>query len=154
MPAGFDPSFDSLLLRTATYMPSPLSSLDGLAPDFAAKLRKLGIRTTDKLLENAKSLKGRQMLAEQTDIDEKELLRVANKIDRMRIRGVGKDYAELLEAAGVVTVRELRYRNPSRLAQAIAQANAERKLVRVLPSEQTIGRWIDDAKKLPVKISY
>jgi predicted flap endonuclease-1-like 5' DNA nuclease len=135
-------------------MPSPLSSLDGLAPDFAAKLRKLGIRTTDKLLENAKSLKGRQMLAEQTDIDEKELLRVANKIDRMRIRGVGKDYAELLEAAGVVTVRELRYRNPSRLAQAIAQANAERKLVRVLPSEQTIGRWIDDAKKLPVKISY
>ena len=94
------------------------------------------------------------MLAEQTDIDEKELLRVANKIDRMRIRGVGKDYAELLEAAGVVTVRELRYRNPSRLAQAIAQANAERKLVRVLPSEQTIGRWIDDAKKLPVKISY
>ena len=135
-------------------MPSPLSSLDGLAPDFAAKLRKLGIRTTDKLLENAKSLKGRQMLAEQTDIDERELLRVANKIDRMRIRGVGKDYAELLEAAGVVTVRELRYRNPARLAQAMAQANAERKLVRVLPSEQTIGRWIDDAKKLPVKISY
>lgn len=135
-------------------MPSSISSLDGLAPDFAEKLKILGIRTTDKLLESAKSLKGRQMLAEQTDIDEKELLRVANKIDRMRIRGVGKDYAELLEAAGVVTVRELRYRNPARLAQAMAQANAARKLVQVLPSEQTIGRWIDDAKKLPVKISY
>jgi uncharacterized protein DUF4332 len=59
-----------------------------------------------------------------------------------------------LEAAGVVTVRELRYRNPARLAQAMAQANAERKLVQVLPSEQMIGRWIEDAKKLPVKISY
>jgi len=72
----------------------------------------------------------------------------------MRIKGVGQEYAELLEAVGVVTVKELRYRNPARLAEAMVQTNAKRRLVRVLPSEHTIERWIDHAKKLPVKISY
>src|SRR5579871_745331 len=135
-------------------MPSSISELEGLGPGFAVKMKRVGIRTTEKLLETAKSLKGRQMLAEKTDIDQGQLLRVANLIDRMRIKGVGQDYAELLEAAGVKTVRELRYRNPARLAEALAKANTERKLVRVLPSEQTVGRWIDHARKLPVKISY
>jgi predicted flap endonuclease-1-like 5' DNA nuclease len=136
-------------------MPSSISDLDGcLGPGFAIKMKKAGIRTTEKLLETAKSLKGRQMLAEKTEIDQEKLLQVANFIDRMRIKGVGPEYAELLEAAGVVTIRELRYRNPARLAERMAEANLERKLVRLLPSEQTVGRWIDDAKKLPVKISY
>jgi predicted flap endonuclease-1-like 5' DNA nuclease len=135
-------------------MPFSISELDGLGPGFAIKLRKAGIRTTEKLLETAKSLKGRQMLAEKTEIDQKQLLCVANLIDRMRIKGVGQDYAELLEAAGVKTLRELRYRNPVRLAEAMATANLERKLVRVLPSQHTVERWIDQAKKLPVKISY
>jgi predicted flap endonuclease-1-like 5' DNA nuclease len=135
-------------------MPFSISELDGLGPGFAIKMRKAGIRTTEKLLETAKTLKGRQMLAEKTEIDQKQLLCVANLIDRMRIKGVGQDYAELLEAAGVKTLRELRYRNPARLAEAMAKANLERKLVRVLPSQHTVGRWIDQAKKLPVKISY
>jgi predicted flap endonuclease-1-like 5' DNA nuclease len=135
-------------------MPSSLSDLDGLGPGFAIQMKKVGIRTTEKLLETAKSLKGRQMLAEKTDITQGQLLRVANMIDRMRIKGVGQDYAALLEAAGVSTIKELRYRNPARLADAMAKANSERKLVRVLPSEQTVGRWIDHAKNLPVKISY
>jgi predicted flap endonuclease-1-like 5' DNA nuclease len=117
-------------------------------------MKKIGIRTTAKLLETAKSVKGRRMLAEKTEIDPEQLLRVANLIDRMRIKGVGQEYAELLEAAGVVTVKELRFRNPARLAKAMAEANAIRKLVRVLPSEHTVERWIDHAKKLPVKISY
>jgi predicted flap endonuclease-1-like 5' DNA nuclease len=135
-------------------MPFSISELDGLGPGFAIKMRKAGIRTTEKLLETAKSLKGRQMLAEKTEIDQKQLLCVANLIDRMRIKGVGPEYAELLKAAGVNTIRELRYRNPARLAEAMAQANLERKLVRVLPSQHTVERWIDQAKKLPVKISY
>jgi predicted RecB family nuclease len=135
-------------------MPSSISDLVGLGPGFAVKMKKVGIRTTEKLLETAKSLKGRQTLAEDTEIDERQLLRVANLIDRMRIKGVGQDYAELLEVVGVVTVKELRYRNPARLAQAMAEANAKRKLVRVLPSEHTVQRWIDHAKKLPMKISY
>jgi predicted flap endonuclease-1-like 5' DNA nuclease len=135
-------------------MPSSISDLDGLGPDFAIKMKKAGIRTTEKLLEMTKSLKGRQMLAKKTEIDQKQLLCVANLIDRMRIKGVGLEYAELLEAAGVKTVRELRYRNPARLADAMAKANMKHKLVRVLPSEHTVERWIDHAKKLPVKISY
>jgi predicted flap endonuclease-1-like 5' DNA nuclease len=136
-------------------MPSSISELDGcLGPGFAIKMKKAGIRTTEKLLETAKSLKGRQMLAEKTEVDQEKLLQVANFIDRMRIKGVGPEYAELLEAAGVVTIRELRYRNPARLAERMVEANLERKLVRLLPSEQTVGRWIDHAKKLPVKISY
>jgi len=135
-------------------MPASISELEGLGSNFAVKMKKVGIRTTAKLLETAKSLKGRQTLSEKTEIDAVQLLRVANLIDRMRIKGVGQDYAELLEAAGVVTIRELRYRNPARLAQAMAKANDKRKLVRVLPSEHTVERWIDYAKKLPVKISY
>ncbi len=135
-------------------MPSSISELDGLAPGFAIRMKKVGIRTTEKLLETAKSLKGRRMLAEKTEIDQEQLLRVANLIDRMRIKGVGQEYSELLEAVGVVTVKELRYRNPARLARAMAKTNVKRKLVRVLPSEHTIERWIDHAKKLPVKISY
>ena len=135
-------------------MPSSISDLEALGPGFAIQMKKVGIRTTEKLLETAKSLRGRQMLAEKTDIAQDQLLRVANLIDRMRIKGVGQDYAVLLELAGVSTLRELRYRNPARLAEAMAKANMERKLVRVLPSEQTVGRWIDHARKLPVKISY
>jgi predicted RecB family nuclease len=135
-------------------MPSSIADLGGLGPSFTVKLKKVGIRTTEKLLETAKSLKGRQMLAEKAEIDEKQLLRVANLIDRMRIKGVGQEYSELLEAVGVATLKELRYRNPARLAKAMAEANVKRKLVRVLPSEHTIGRWIEHAKKLPVKISY
>ena len=135
-------------------MPSSISELDGLGPSFAIEMKKIGIRTTAKLLETAKSVKGRRMLEEKTEIDQEQLLRVANLIDRMRIKGVGQEYAELLEAAGVVTVKELRFRNPARLAKAMAEANAIRKLVRVLPSEHTVERWIDHAKKLPVKISY
>lgn len=135
-------------------MPSSISDLDGLGPGFAIQMKKVGIRTTEKLLETAGRLKGRQMLAQKTDIPQNELLRVANFIDRMRIKGVGQDYAVLLEAAGVKTIRELRYRNPARLADAMAKANTARKIVRVLPSEQTVSRWIDHAKKLPDKISY
>ena len=72
----------------------------------------------------------------------------------MRIKGVGEDYADLLQAAGVDTVKELKYRNPERLAKAMAEANAKRKLVRVLPSDRAVVRWIDQAKKLPLKITY
>ncbi len=135
-------------------MPSSIGDLDGLGPNFVVKMKRVGIRTTAKLLDATKSVKGRQQLSERTEIDEKVLLRVANLIDRMRIKGVGQDYAELLEAAGVVTIKELKYRNPARLAKAMAEANVRRKLVRALPSEQMVERWIELAKKLPVKISY
>jgi predicted flap endonuclease-1-like 5' DNA nuclease len=135
-------------------MTYPIADLDGLAPGITAKLRSQGVRTTGRLLELAKNAKGRKGLAELTGIDEKCILRLANIADKMRIKGVGEDYAGLLEAAGVLTVRDLKYRNPANLAKAMADANAERKLVRLLPSEKTVVRWIELAKKLPLKISY
>jgi predicted flap endonuclease-1-like 5' DNA nuclease len=105
-------------------------------------------------LERAKDLKGRKAIAEATGIDEKCILRWANMADRMRIKGVGEDYAELLEAAGVFTVKELKYRNPANLAKAMAKANVERKLVQLPPSEKAVVRWIEHARKLQLKITY
>ena len=135
-------------------MTYPISAIEGIAPAMRAKLKAVGIRTTDKLLERAKSVTDRQRLAEATEIDTKSLLSIANLADRMRIKGVGEDYARLLQTAGVDTVRELRYRNPANLAKKMAQANAERKLVRVLPSEPMIKRWIEHARELPLIIKY
>jgi hypothetical protein len=135
-------------------MSFPVGEIDGVDSAAAAKLKAVGIRTSDKLLDAAKSLQGRKMLSEKTGIDERNLLRLANKIDRMRIKGIGQEYADLLQIAGVDTVRELKYRNPKRLAERMKAINDKRKLVRVLPSENTVGRWIEHAKKLPLKISY
>lgn len=132
----------------------PLAQINGIGPATRLKLKTVGIRTAAKLLEAARTAKGRQMLAEKTDLDPKLLLRLANHIDRMRVKGIGQDYAELLEAVGVVTVHQLAYRSPAKLADAMKKANAERKLVRVLPSAVMIGRWIENAKHLPLKISY
>jgi hypothetical protein len=135
-------------------MSCPIADLGCIDPALIPRLKSLGIRTSDKLLDAAGSMRGRKTIAQKTGIGEKSLLCVANKIDRMRVKGVGQDYAELLHIAGVDTVRELKYRNPKRLAEAMAEANEQRKLVRVLPSEQTVKRWIEHAKKLPIKISY
>jgi len=135
-------------------MTYPVAIIDGIGPEDAQKLKRIGIRTTAGLLEAAKNLKGRRQLAEKTGIDGKRLLRWANSADRMRIKGVGDDYAELIRAAGVDTVRELKYRNAKRLTEAMAKANEKRKLVQFLPSETVVRRWIEHAKKLPPKITY
>ena len=136
-------------------MSYPIEDLKTIGPGVTASFKSAGIRSTGRLLEAAKDPRGRKALAAETGLDEKCVLRSANMADRMRIKGVGEDYAVLLEAAGVDTVRELRYRNPHNLARAMADANSRRKLgVRLLPSESTIQRWIDHAKRLPLKISY
>ena len=74
--------------------------------------------------------------------------------DRMRVKGIRKEYAGLLQAAGVDTVRDLKYRNPQNLAKAMAEANSKRKLVEFLPSAKVVGNWIEHAKKLQLKITY
>ncbi|HVV63571.1 MAG TPA: DUF4332 domain-containing protein [Pseudolabrys sp.] len=135
-------------------MSYPITDIEGIDRDVAATLKSAGIRSTGRLLESARTVKGRKALAAKTGIDEKQLLCWANVADRMRIRGISKEYAELLQAAGVDTVKELKYRNPANLAQAMAEANKKRKLVRLLPSEKVVVRWIDHAKKLPLKITY
>jgi|SRR5579864_3677216 len=135
-------------------MTYPIAGITCISPTLRAKLKEVGIRTTARLIEQAKCLKDRQALAMKIEIDPKIVLQIANLADRMRIKGVGEEYAELLRAAGVDTVHELRYRNPAKLAKRMAEVNAERKLVRVLPSEPMIARWIEQAKKLPLKITY
>jgi predicted flap endonuclease-1-like 5' DNA nuclease len=133
-------------------MTYPVSDITG--PDIAQRLKAVGIRTTDKLLEAANGPKERKLLAERTGLDEKRILSWANMADRMRIKGVGADYAGLLQAAGVDTVKELKYRNPAKLAKAMAEANARRRLARVLPSDSAVVRWIEHAKRLTPKIRY
>lgn len=132
----------------------PISAIDGIDADEARALKAVGLKTTTKLLEAAKNAKGRRDLADRTGINEKRILCWANAADRMRIRGMGKEYACLLHAVGVDTVKELKYRNPARLAKAMAEFNARRKLVRFLPSEKLVVRWVEHARKLPLKISY
>ncbi|HZD90026.1 MAG TPA: DUF4332 domain-containing protein, partial [Pseudolabrys sp.] len=132
----------------------PITAIEGIDGDVAAILKKAGIRSAGRLLEAARTVKGRKALAEKTGFSEKQLLCWANVADRMRIRGVSTEYAELLQAAGVDTVKELKYRNPCNLAKSMAEANSKRKLVRLLPSEKVVARWIDDARRLPIKISY
>jgi len=135
-------------------MSYPITDIDGIDGEAAAILKSVGIRSTERLLEAARTVRGRKMLAIKTGFDEKRLLCWANVADRMRVKGIRKEYAELLQAAGVDTVKELKYRNPANLANAMAEANKKRKMVRLLPSEKVVGHWIENAKKLQLKISY
>jgi predicted RecB family nuclease len=135
-------------------MTYPLSEIEGLSAYCAAKLKSQGIRTTEALLEAARTVKGRKGLAAKTGISEQQLLEWANFSDYMRIPGMGKAKVGLIRAAGVTTVRELAHRNPSRLAQSMKDANVRRKLVRLLPSEKSVELLIEQARKLPPKITY
>ena len=135
-------------------MTYPISQIEGMSAFSASKLKSHGIRTTDALLEAARTVKGRKVLAAQTGISEQQLLEWANVSDYMRIPGMGKAKVGLIRAAGVTTVRELALRNPARLAQHMKKINVKRKLVRVLPSEKSVEQLIAQARKLQPKISY
>ena len=135
-------------------MSYPITDIDGIDGEAADILKSVGIRSTERLLDRARTVRGRKMLAMKTGFDEKRLLCWANVADRMRIKGIRKEYAELLQAAGVDTIKDLKYRNPANLANAMAEANKKRKMVRLLPSEKVVGNWIENAKKLQLKISY
>jgi predicted flap endonuclease-1-like 5' DNA nuclease len=135
-------------------MAYPITEIQGIGTDVAAILKSDGIRTTVTLLRLAKTPKQRLKLAMKTGAPERNVLDWVTAADRMRIKGVGWEYSELLRAAGVRTVSELRFRNPQKLAEAMEDANAKRKLVRVLPSVKTVTRWIEDAKALQPLIRY
>src|SRR6188472_3773487 len=135
-------------------MTYPISEIDGLPAFAASKLKSLGIRTTDGLLKAASTAKGRRALAAKSGISEQQLLEWANVSDYMRIPGMGRAKVGLVRAAGVTTVRELAYRNPARLAQSMRDANEKKKLLRILPTEKSVGDIIAKAKKLQPKITY
>ena len=131
-----------------------ITDIQVIGPDAADVLKKDGIRTTVSLLRKAGTPKQRLRLAEKLGTEERFVLDWVTAADRMRVKGVGWEYAELLRAAGVRTVNELRFRNPKKLADAMGEINTKRKLVRILPSVNTVMRWIEDAKKLPPVIRY
>src|ERR1700687_3412295 len=124
-------------------MSYPITDIDGIDGEAATILKSVGIRSTERLLEAARTVRGRKMLAIKTGFDEKQLLCWANVADRMRIKGIRKEYAGLLQAAGVDTVKDLKYRNPANLAKAMSDANKKHKMVRLVPSEKMGGHWVD-----------
>jgi len=134
-------------------MAYPITDIRGISADVAAVLKSEGIRTTIGLLRAAKTPKQRLRIAAKIGAGSREVLDWATAADRMRVKGVGFEYAELLRAAGVKTVSDLQFRNPQNLFEKMRAANKE-KLVRLLPREKTVERWIESAKRLQPIIRY
>lgn len=128
--------------------------IEGVGAAYAEKLAAAGINNTDELLEKCAAPAGRKALAEETGIEEKRILRWCNHADLFRVKGVGPQFAELLEAAGVDTVKELAHRNAENLAAKMAEVNAEKNLVNRVPVASELQRMIDGAKELPGVLTY
>ncbi|MDH3589858.1 MAG: DUF4332 domain-containing protein [Gammaproteobacteria bacterium] len=135
-------------------MAKRIEYIEGIGPSLGAALRDAGVNTVDKLLELACDKKGRAILSDKTQIAEARLLKWVNMADLFRIRGVATQYAELLEGAGVDTVKELQHRNAENLAAKMNEVNAEKKLVRKTPSVNVVASWVKQAKSLPTKITH
>jgi len=131
-----------------------IDAVEGIGQRSATKLRKNGIRTTEALLKRAGDRKGRRALAGLTGFTEKQLLEWVNRSDLMRCKGIGGEYSDLLEAAGVDTIKELRRRNPTSLTNTMVELNEKKKLVRRLPTESMVSRWIEFAKTLEPSVKH
>jgi predicted flap endonuclease-1-like 5' DNA nuclease len=134
-------------------MPS-IDAIEGIGPTYATKLRKAGIRTTEALLKRGGSRIGRKQVAGATGLTENLVLEWVNRADLMRIKGVGEEYSDLLEAAGVDTIKELRARKAANLHAKMVEINEAKHLVRRLPTEDMVAGWVADALKLPTVIKY
>jgi predicted flap endonuclease-1-like 5' DNA nuclease len=168
VPAALPAEFDGLLAdrsdvliptassaRTpASNMNYPLKYIDGMTTFVENRLKEIGIRTTEKLLAAAGTVKGRKKLAQMTGVEEHQWLDWANNADVMRIKGLGSELAKLLRRAGVTTVGDLSLRNPTNLVEKMVQANDKHKLTRSNPTEKSVGLLIERAKKLPRRITY
>ena len=131
-----------------------IEEIEGIGPSFGEKLREAGVNDTDALLDRAKTRAGRKKLAEETGISDSMVLKWANMADLFRISGVGSEYAELLEASGVDTVKELAMRNAVNLAVKMAEVNNDKNLTRRVPTEADVIKWVDQAKDLPQMITH
>ncbi|RMF38086.1 MAG: DUF4332 domain-containing protein [Chloroflexi bacterium] len=131
-----------------------LTTVEGIGEVYAQKLKEAGIGTTEALLEKGATRRGRQEIAQQTGISETLILKWVNHVDLFRIKGIGEEYADLLEAAGVDTVPELAQRNPENLYQKLVEVNEAKKLVRQLPSQAQVADWVEQAKQLPRVITH
>ncbi|MBD5190174.1 MAG: DUF4332 domain-containing protein [Bacteroidales bacterium] len=128
--------------------------IEGVGEAYAEKLNRAGVETAEEYLEICSTPAGRKGLAEKTEISPKLILKWANHTDLFRIPGVGPQFAELLEAAGVDTVKELRHRNPASLTAKLEEVNEVKKLTRRVPSENEVAKMIEAAKELEPKMTY
>lgn len=131
-----------------------IQDIEGIGPVTGDKLRAAGVSDTDTLLAKAATPMARKALAEASGLAEAQVLKFANMADLYGVKGIGSEYAELLEAAGVDTVPELSRRNAANLAAAMAQVNEQKKLVRRLPTESEVAGWVEHAKTLPRALEY
>jgi predicted flap endonuclease-1-like 5' DNA nuclease len=131
-----------------------IEDIEGIGPSHAAKLKEMGISTVEKLLEKGASRGGRQEIASTTGLRDDQILRWVNHADLYRIKGVGAEFAELLEAAGVDSVPELARRSPANLQKAMAEKNEEKKLTRRVPSESQVTAWVEEAKTLGRTVTH
>ena len=128
--------------------------IEGIGPVYAEKLLAVGIDTADKLLAKCAAPAGRKALEDETGISGKLILTWTNHADLYRVKGIGPQFAELLEAAGVDTVKELGHSNAANLAAKMLEVNEEKHLVRRVPVEIEVQRMIDQAKELPGVMTY
>ena len=131
-----------------------IETIEGIGPATAEKLGNAGVGDTDTLLEKGRTRASRKELAEKCGLSEKQVLKFVNMADLFRISGIGGEYAELLECAGVDTVKELAGRNAENLAAKMSEVNAEKKLTRQVPGPGTVEKWIGQAKDLPRAVEY
>jgi predicted flap endonuclease-1-like 5' DNA nuclease len=131
-----------------------LVDIEGIGPVYAARLEVAGVHTTQALLEQGATPKGRKNVAEKSGISDGLILEWVNHVDLYRIRGIGSEYADLLEEAGVDTVPELAQRKPDNLLEKMIAVNAEKKLVRRLPVLSQVQSWVEQAKQLPRLVTY
>lgn len=135
-------------------MAKTIEKIEGIGPRSAEVLRQAGVRTVEDLLAKGADKRSRKALSEQTGISEARVLRFVNMADLFRINGVASQYAELLECAGVDTVKELRHRNAKNLAEKMTEINNEKNLVRRPPSATVVQGWVSQAQELPAKVSH
>ena len=128
--------------------------IQGIGPVYAEKLIAVGIETVDDLLAKGADAKGRKALEEETGIRHDLILTWVNHADLFRVKGVGPQFAELLEASGVDTVKELRNRNAANLAAKMLEVNEEKHLCRRTPVEKEVAKYIELAKTLDVVVTY
>ncbi len=128
--------------------------IEGIGPTYAQKLASAGITSTDALLDAGATPTGREELSEKTGIAESLILEWVNLSDLFRIKGVGEEYSDLLEEAGVDTVVELSRRNAENLHAKILEVNETKQLVRRPPPLSQVQSWIEQAKSLPRKVEY
>lgn len=131
-----------------------LDTIEGIGPATTEKLATAGIKNIEGLLETGGTKQGRAKISAASGITEIQILKLVNHADLMRIKGIGGEYSELLEAAGVDTVPELAQRSAKNLAEKVKEINEQKKLVRTVPTETQIENWIGQAKKLPKAVHH